>query len=621
MSFLTTAIHAPFSRRLLAAITAVSALSSVVSAGITEPCLAIQIPLQDRISAARSVVHGQVVAQRATWDDARRSIYTINSVVISDVWKSSMPLPDTIMVVTEGGDMGTMGRTVIGALQLSVGDVGYMLLESPRNRDITLFDAGVQSWYRPYAEVQGLLVRGNDGTIRDCWGSTGCDVRTFEQRYLGTLEHSIRGPRATPPRTTTDHAKPIELVQNAVSIDPSTRIGGMAQTITITGSGFGDARGDSYVTFTADGTNYYGAEYARTFLYQRWTDNEIVVEVPPAYTGKVRVVAGSTTYESGETLRITSNLAARNVNPLSYNMLVNTNGQGGYTWVMDPKLHANDTARACVESVMQHFRCKTGMPFTVDPNPATSGYALNDGINAIVFDAPGYELGAGAVAYCDWIWYSCILGDETFYWVRDADCRLSSKFNWYYGDGPTPSFGMAKLRYVLYHEIGHAHQFGHVSEEGQTMHPIVQALPAENWLRRDVITESEQFAGSFMTSLGQNFAFRACGVQPLAILNGDDCDTDISTGVHHEQAHTIAATPLLRPNPAHDVTTLDLASQAGRATLISIIDNVGREVAAIGVPQGATAINIPVSHLSAGLYRVVIVGAGTRLGAVSVVVR
>ncbi|MBU3742591.1 MAG: hypothetical protein FGM24_09960 [Candidatus Kapabacteria bacterium] len=605
----------------LMAILATFALEpSVVTAGITEPCLTVKIPLEERIRAASAVIYGHVVAQRAVWDDARRSIYTINSVVVSDVWKSSMPLPDTIPVVTEGGDMGTMGRTVIGALQLAIGDVGYMLLEPPRNRDITLLDAGTRSWFRPYAEVQGLLVRGNDGTVRDCWGSTGCDVRTFERRHLGALDHTVRGPHATTSRTTIDYGKPVELIQNAVSISPAACIGGSGQTITISGSGFGDTRGDSYVTFTPDGTSYYGAEYARTFVYERWSDNEIVVEVPPAYSGKVRVATGATTHESSETLRVTSNLAARTINPLTFNTLINTNGQGGLTWAMDPKLHANDTARACIESVMRHFRCKTGMSFTVDPNPASAGYALNDGINAIVFDAPGYELGAGAVAYCDWIWYSCIVGNETFYWVRDADCRLSSKFDWYYGDGPNPAFGMAKLRYVLYHEIGHAHQFGHVSEEGQTMHPVVQALPAENWLRRDVITESEQTAGIFMTSLGREFTFRGCGVQPLLPPANDDCDKDISVDVTEGSSTPTSASPLLRPNPAHDFATLDLGALAGVTTTIFVMDCFGRTMATIAVPHDIASIDIPVAQFAAGAYQIVVLGRGQMLGAMPFVI-
>jgi hypothetical protein len=208
--------------------------------------------------------------------------------------------------------------------------------------------------------------------------------------------------------------------------------------ITITGAGFGAQRGSSYVTFTTDGTNYHGADAAKGFAYRAWSDTEIKVEVPPSYSGRVRVVVGTTQHESADTLHVTSNVAARSVNPLSYNTLINTNGTGGYTWSLQKELFDNSVARECVESVMRQFRCKTGMSFDVASTGTTAGYALNDGINAIVFDAPGYELGAGAVAYCDWIWYSCILGNETFYWVRDTDCRLSRRFNWYYGNGKNP---------------------------------------------------------------------------------------------------------------------------------------------------------------------------------------
>ena len=55
-------------------------------AGISEPCLAVKIPLSDRIASSSAVVYGNVVSQKAVWDDAQRSIYTINRVLVSDVW-------------------------------------------------------------------------------------------------------------------------------------------------------------------------------------------------------------------------------------------------------------------------------------------------------------------------------------------------------------------------------------------------------------------------------------------------------------------------------------------------------------------------------------------------------
>jgi hypothetical protein len=570
-------------------------------AGITETCLAVKIPLAERIASATAIVHGRVIAQHATWDDAHRSIYTINTVVVHDAWSTDAGVSDTISVVTEGGDMGAMGRTVIGALQLAVDDAGYLLLERPRRRDITLRKAGADGWFRPYAETQGLLVV-RDGIVVDCWGTTGRSAEAFEAELPSGWQHRRHAPR--PSESAARPAKSVDHVQGTITISPMRVIGGMGEPVTISGSGFGSERGDSYVTFTQDGTNYHSADYARTFKYRSWSDTEIVVEVPPSYSGTVRVVVGSTTHESADVLRVTSNLAARSINPLTFNTLINTNGSGGYTWAMDPELHDNAQARSCVESVMREFRCKTGMSFTVSPEPATAGYALNDGINAIVFDAPGYELGAGAVAYCDWIWYSCILGDQTFYWVRDTDCRLSRKFDWYYGEGPNPTFGMAKLRYVLFHEIGHAHQFGHVSELGESMHPVVQALPAEDWLARDTITTSEQRAGTFMTTLGRTFTFRACGVQPLIAPANDDC---VATSVDGSEEIGVAEQLRLWPNPTSGIVTVEIDLEPGATAVVTVVDVLGEAVRSLKTTDQRTTIDV--SDLPVGTYHINIVAA------------
>lgn len=574
----------------------------VSRAEITEPCLAVKIPLEERISASQAIIHGRVVAQRAVWDDAERSIYTLNTVVVHDVWKGAADIGDTIRVLTEGGDMGTFGRTVIGTLKLSIGDVGYLLLEHPRDRDVTFSRANTATFYRPYAETQALLITHDSYQLVDCWGKIGITAAQFEGTILHDMHHRIVSRRPEEPHINRQTGKPVDMVQKATMVTDKI-IGGAGQPVTIRGIGFGPERGTNYVTFTSDGTNYHSAEYARTFVYRKWTDDEIIVEAPPSYSGKVRVVLGDKICESMNVLHVTSNLAARTLSPLSYTNHVNTNGKGGYTWNLDKVLHDNPEARTCVESVMRQFRCKTGMSFDVAPEGTTAGYKLNDGVNAIIFDAPGYELGAGAVAYCDWIWYSCIVGNETFYYIRDTDCRLSAKFNWYYGNGKNPEFGMAKLRYVLYHEIGHAHQFGHVNEPGESMHPVVQALPAEEWLQRDTITESEQRAGWFMTRNGRDFSFRGCGITPLTPPNTDDCNSDVTSDVADicAASHAIVVTP----NPVLDVINVLLSSPADPGSMVSIIDMLGVVRATQTVALGSSRLSLPVASLPAGRYTIV----------------
>ncbi|MBU3680058.1 MAG: hypothetical protein FGM32_10715 [Candidatus Kapabacteria bacterium] len=587
-------------------------LQTAMLAGITDPCMSVKIPLSERIQASRAVIYGRVISQRATWDDARRSIYTINTVVVHDVWKSVSGIGDTINVLTEGGDMGTMGRTVVGTLKLDMGDQGYLLLEHPRTGDVTFARAGVWTFYRPYGEVQALLVESSTNELKDCWGGTSLTTSSFERAHLAVHAHAVRSDRPLSSAGIKGSEKSIDRVQGFIAFAPFNVIGGKGDTIMITGFDFGAERGTSYVTFSSDGTNYHDSSYARTFVYRHWSDSKIIVEVPPSYNGKVRVVVGKAIQESMTDLRVTSNLAARSINPLTYTHHVNMNGRGGYTWSMDKKLFDNPQAKSCVESVMREFRCKTGMSFDVSQQPTTAGYALNDGVNAIVFDAPGYELGAGAVAYCDWIWYSCIVGTETFYYIRDMDCRLSTKFNWFYGTGRNPEFGMAKLRYVLFHEIGHAHQFGHVSEFGESMFPIVQALPAEEWLSRDTITVSEQRAGSYMTQLGRTFAFRGCGIQPLFAPENADCSSDTTVDVHEE---LVVNGVRSWPNPASTVLNVLRDGTVDSDATIIITNMLGEQQEIGTIPRGATSAHVSLSGISTGRYVVSIRMAN---GAVSI---
>jgi hypothetical protein len=84
------------------------------------PCLSVNIPLSERVSKSQAIVFGKVTNQKAMWDDEMRSIYTMNTIVVSEEWNTSGSIGSTIQILTEGGDFGAMGRTVIGALTLSL---------------------------------------------------------------------------------------------------------------------------------------------------------------------------------------------------------------------------------------------------------------------------------------------------------------------------------------------------------------------------------------------------------------------------------------------------------------------------------------------------------------------
>ena len=74
------------------------------------------------------------------------------------------------------------------------------------------------------------------------------------------------------------------------NIYPIYVIGGIGQKIVIAGTGFNDQQGGSYVSFKDVDVNNYGnymdAATCMLFKYIKWTDNEVVVEIPRAYHRK-----------------------------------------------------------------------------------------------------------------------------------------------------------------------------------------------------------------------------------------------------------------------------------------------------------------------------------------------
>jgi len=194
------------------------------------------------------------------------------------------------------------------------------------------------------------------------------------------------------------------------------------------------------------------------------------------------------------------------------------------------------------------------------------------------------------VARYEQLWSSCILGAETFYYVRSQELRFSKKFNYYYGTGATPA-GKTKFRYVMMHELGHSLQLGHVNEEGQTMHPVVDNLPAIKWNQRDSLTREEMQAGAYLVNQSRNFSFRACGLLPmLELANCNDV-----YGSASNVSESLSETLELFPNPAGDllnihglpsgVSEYSIFSSEGKMLRSGVIDSKD-QISLQGLPSG-----------------------------------
>ncbi|MDO8367783.1 MAG: PKD domain-containing protein, partial [Saprospiraceae bacterium] len=307
--------------------------------------------------------------------------------------------------------------------------------------------------------------------------------------------------------------------QTITSLQPTQILGGIGAVLSVRGSDFGDVQADSYVSFLQSDNNYMPSTSASSLHYLSWTDTLITLEMPVAFSGKVKIVRSGVEYWSPENLKVLANLDYRQVNPLDYIYLTDRNDRGGVTWSVHPDYWDNPEARSAIVDVFIEFRCKTGVNYILEPLNMAVPIDLGQGKNII---APDTSLAGGVVGINDYLWFSCIVGAETFYYRYTQLLRFSTLEDWYFGTGEIP-LGKSKFRYALMHELGHAVGLGHVNEHGQSMYPTITLWPSNDWSMRDSITTAEKEAMSYFVQRCQDNTFTACGVKAmLPILDCED---------------------------------------------------------------------------------------------------
>lgn len=324
---------------------------------------------------------------------------------------------------------------------------------------------------------------------------------------------------------------------------PNKIIGGKGDTLVIKGLGFGNSQGLSYVSFFQETNKYSDEKIGQSIKYISWNNSEIKLEMPNAFSNKIKLIVNKTELTSKDTLHVMANIGYRQLNPLVLDLLVNNPNDSGIIWYIHPNYWNNLEIKQAIIDVVKEFRCKTNVNYTVTELKKWLPLSTQFGIHMI-----GPDSSLTVVGFNEKNWASCIVGSETFYYNKTQLIRISSKENWYYGMGQ-PKSGQSKFRYVLMHELAHSLGMGHVNEIGQTMYPSVTLLPSSNWSERDSITKDEQTTMKWYVKKSQNFTFRGCGISPMSLIK--NCNEVESTLPLNDELNSNRIGAVIYPNPCY----------------------------------------------------------------------
>ncbi|WP_298531298.1 T9SS type A sorting domain-containing protein [uncultured Algibacter sp.] len=441
-----------------------------------------EISLKQQVQNSLLVVEGKVIFKESFLDEDN-NVYTINKVEVYKAFKGQR-LP-YVNVVTKGGSVGSRIQLVTHSLKLELGDLGVFNLEKSGRysinggllSDVFRVYSGSQGFYK-YNLYDDLVVNlvGFKKGISEVFYKELMDIT--QKKYFDVMTFSVKGEASR------FRQLKGSLVPTSITFSPTLVSAGTKETITITvpdgaTGNFGSEQGKvSFRNADSGGVDNGLSDYIDALDTQviNWSTNSITVEVPSnAGTGNIRVVdASQNVIDSSTNLEIS--YAELNVNATftiggetktyAYpTRMVDNDGSGGYVLQMEESFDAESEhpgSKADFMKALDTWRCETGLNFSFGEVTSVDE-AVFDGINVIRFDNAG-ELEDGVLGQTTYSFQGCgtsLNNYEVF--VEEIDMVFDDGETWYFGNG-LPGFEI-DFQSVALHEIGHAHQLGHVIDD------------------------------------------------------------------------------------------------------------------------------------------------------------
>lgn len=431
-----------------------------------------KIPIENQVEVSTLIVEGEVVSKKSYFSSINNHIYTVHKIKVYRAFKGD--IQEYVNLVTKGGSIGLKREEIKPNIQLSIGDMGVFMLEDDSNEFVD-FESELKNYYA-YSNLQGFYKydKFKNTVTNPYYIFSGIQTSFYEQlesmtsNNIELLDFDFPFER---------QGKSLATTVAISSFSPEEIRAGIGESITITGTDFGNEIG--FVLFR-DSDSSFGSREAFDSAIQSWSNTEIVINVPSfAGTGRIEVITidGDIVDSSEDLIVLSSELNAEfgaipgvNFRP----KLFNSDNQGGYTWTYNEEFFENAAAVASFERSIDSWVCTTRISWLIDEDLTNIRGTDDEGLNVVSFVGGSENTGeiqAGILAVTTTYYQGCQDGDGVISYASEIDMTFNSDFDWYF-DEDTSNIGLFQNDFqgTATHELGHAHNLGHVIAPTNLMH-------------------------------------------------------------------------------------------------------------------------------------------------------
>lgn len=481
-------------------------------------CIQIPIQLGDKIGSSERIVEGEIINKRSEWNYDHTMIETYYTVRPS-VFIKGGNVNGFITFKSLGGQVGTEKIIIEPGIELELGTKGVFFLKRSNKNEET---------FEVYASTQGIYEYDREKNKA---------ITVFEEYQLDTdelikrVEKRVGAPSIRVANLFSEESNIVNrmLVTLEFSASPSIITAGTHSVLTLTGSGFGEERGARKVQFLNSNTGGRSKMSAYDFDYISWSDTEIKVRFPSnAGSGNVFIVDENNNILGTSVNKVT---VPFNRTSVSYKRktpnlhLADINKIGGITYLYSEEFFKNTKAVDRFESALAKWTCSTGVNWHSSTEPTSVNVSAKDGKSVVMFaDTSSPYISPGVLGVTISRISGCIIGEQQNWYISDIDLIFNKEYTWNYSID-NPARGTFDFESVALHELGHAHQQGHVINKESVMHYSF----GTGKVKRN-LTSQEILGGQLIVKDATNFNY--CGANGMveynstpALFSKDQCSS------------------------------------------------------------------------------------------------